>query len=220
MKSTFPTGVEEARAEQRKGARKVRLKPIPGEVRRIAGCDCAFQGERIVAAVVVLAFPSLEVLEVEVVVRPIRMPYIPGLLSFREGPALLDAIRRLSGRPDLFLFDGQGIAHPTRLGIASHVGVILGRPSIGVAKSRLTGESREPGKARGASVPLMDGKERIGSVVRTREGVRPVFVSPGHLCDFDDAERWVLATCTRYRLPEPIRAADHRAKEAKGAWRG
>jgi deoxyribonuclease V len=160
------------------------------------------------AAVVVVRADTFEVIERAGVVRPITFPYIPGLLSFREAPALLEVFETRIRTPfDVVLCDWQGIAHPRRLGIASHVGLWLDRPTIGCAKSRLFGEFVEPGPKRGDRSPLLDGDERIGDVVRTKDRVAPLFVSPGHKCDFDSAVAVVLATSGKYRLPGPARLA-------------
>ena len=207
----------EAIAIQKQLAGEVRIgKLLPESVIRIAGADVAFpgRGRRARAAVVVMAYPELEILESAVVEQATEFPYIPGLLSFRELPAILNALKQLSGKPDLVLCDGQGIAHPRRLGIASHLGVATGLATIGVGKSRLCGNYVEPGDRRGDSSALMDGGERIGTVLRTRDRVRPLFVSPGHRVDHSGARRWVLGTLGRFRLPEPIRAADRLAGKA------
>ncbi|MEX0449000.1 deoxyribonuclease V [Spiribacter sp. 221] len=197
-------------AEQRRLAASVRHAPMMAEVRLVAGIDAGFPRHRSVtrAAVVAMTYPDLAVAERAVAKVPTTMPYIPGLLSFRELPAILEALAQLTAEPDLFLCDGQGIAHPRRVGIATHLGVLLDTPSIGVAKSRLIGTYDEVGAERGDWQPLMDGIERIGTVLRTRQGVKPVFVSPGHCCDHDDAVNWTMRCLSRYRLPEPIRAAD------------
>ncbi len=136
-----------------------------------------------------------------------RFPYIPGLLSFREAPVCLEAVAKLGQPPDLFMIDGQGVAHPRRLGLASHLGLFFDKPTIGCAKSRLIGKFEEPGAERGAWSPLRDGEETIGAVVRTRSRVKPVFVSVGHKCTLEDAIRITLACATRYRIPEPTRLA-------------
>lgn len=159
------------------------------------------------AAVVVLNYPALDVADLVVVKGRMHFPYIPGLLSFRELPLIVSAFDRLGIRPDLVIMDGQGIAHPRRLGIASHLGLAIEIPVIGCAKSRLCGEHREPGTMKGDAEPLIDRGEIIGTVLRTRDGVRPVFVSPGHLIGVDGASEWVLNTCLGYRLPEPVRQA-------------
>ncbi len=171
------------------------------------------------AAVVVMSFPALEVVEEQVAQAPAQFPYIPGLLSFREGPAVLVAMEKLESRPDLVIFDGQGIAHPRRLGLAAHMGLWLGIPTVGCAKSRLVGEHEEPAEQKGARVPLTYGGGLVGSVLRTRSHVKPVYVSPGHLCDHEGACRMVLECCTRYRLPEPTRQADLLVGRVKRAFR-
>jgi deoxyribonuclease V len=137
------------------------------------------------------------------------VPYVPGFLSFREGPAVVEAFRRLELRPDVLICDGHGRAHPRRLGLASHVGVALGVPTIGVGKSRLVGSHREPSPRRGAATRLVDGNEVIGLVLRTREGVKPVFVSVGHQVELAEAKRLVLHLARPTRLPEPQRRAHH-----------
>ncbi len=202
----------EAVAVQRRLARRVRLRPLPARIATIAGADVAFSGRtgRFSAAVVVMSFPGLAVLERVTAAGTTRWPYLPGLFSFRELPPLLEAFARLSLCPDVLLFDGQGIAHPRRCGLASHAGLLLGVPSVGCAKSRLVGEYREPGSRRGARARLVDRGETVGAVVRTREGVRPLYVSPGHLADLASAVALVLATARRFRIPEPLREA-HRA---------
>lgn len=200
---------EAARIQRRLAARVV-LQPLKQGARLVAGADLAFSRDEklVVAAVVMLELPRLEVVEEAFTVEPLSFPYVPGLLSFREGPALLKAIAKLRRQPDAFIFDGQGIAHPRRLGLASHLGLWLRRPTVGCAKSRLCGDFSPPGPEKGACSSLRDGGQRLGSVLRTRAGVRPVFVSPGHLCDFRGAVELVLACCGRYRLPEPTRLAD------------
>jgi deoxyribonuclease V len=187
-----------------------------GTVRRVAGVDVGFEEEgRITrAAVAVLDVPGLALVEQVVVRVRTRFPYVPGLLSFREAPAVLAAFERVTRTPDLILYDGQGIAHPRRFGIASHVGLLLDCPSIGVAKSRLVGEHRAPANRRGAWAPLRDAGEVIGAVLRTRAGVKPLYVSIGHRVSLETAVRWTLACVTRYRLPETTRWA-HRLASAR-----
>jgi len=186
-----------------------------GPLRRVAGIDISVKGGRARAAVVVLTFPGLETVESAVVEQPCRFPYVPGLLAFREGPSILAAFRRLRVRPDLLFFDGQGIAHPRRFGIASHIGMLLDLPSIGCAKSRLIGRHAEPGRFRGAWAPLADGGEVIGAALRTREGVKPIYVSIGHRVNLRTAIRLVMRCTGSYRLPEPTRRA-HQAAGKKG----
>jgi deoxyribonuclease V len=195
----------------------VSVENAPGleAVRTVAGVDVSIHDDQCRAAVVVLSYPDLAVLGSSVAQggRPITFPYIPGLLSFREGPAVLDACAALETAPDLLIFDGQGLAHPRRCGIASHMGVILDVPSIGCAKSRLCGQYDEPATAAGSTADLVDRGEVIGRAVRTRDGVSPVFVSVGHRVDLDTAVRWVLACCRGYRLPETTRWAHRVAGE-------
>jgi len=160
-----------------------------------------------VAGIVVYRYPALEEASRVAVEHPVRFPYIPGLLSFRELPLILAGMASLPTLPDVLLVDGQGIAHPRRLGIASHLGVLLERPTIGCAKRVLVGTAREPGQARGAVSELRDGSEIIGALVRTRPGVQPVYVSVGHRIDLESAVRVVLETTAGYRIPEPTRQA-------------
>lgn len=185
----------------------MRLAPLK-TVSRVAGLDCAFGGDRVFAAVVAWDVEHRRVIERRALSRPLQFPYVPGLLSFREAPALLAVLRRLRTPVDALLCDGQGIAHPRRFGLACHLGVLLGLPAVGCAKSRLIGDWVEPGRDRGERSPLMLGAERIGTVLRTRTGVKPLFVSPGHLCDFEGAEDLVLRCGDGLRLPEPVRLAD------------
>ena len=187
-----------------------------GAVRRVAGVDVGFEqaGRVTRAAIAVLEYPGLALVEQVVVRVATTFPYVPGLLSFREAPAVLAAFEKVRVAPDLILYDGQGIAHPRRFGIASHVGLLLDCPSIGVAKSRLVGEHRMPATRRGAWTPLRDAGEVIGAVLRTRAGVKPLYVSIGHRVSLETAVRWTLACVTRYRLPETTRWA-HRLASAR-----
>ncbi|MDY6943959.1 MAG: deoxyribonuclease V [Pseudomonadota bacterium] len=204
---------KQAVALQRSLASRVQRVDRLGEVHRVAGVDVGFpeRGKLTRAAVAVLAFPSLELVDHSVVSVPTRFPYVPGLLSFREIPAILEALSGLASQPDLMLVDGQGIAHPRRLGIASHLGLELDCPTIGVAKSRLVGQFVEPSNHKGDWTPLCDGEEVIGAVLRTRAAVRPVFVSIGHRVCLETAIRYTLQCTTRYRLPETTRYADRLA---------
>ena len=207
----------EAIALQRELAGLVRPVELAGPVRTIAGVDCAFLpgGRQIVAAAVLLSWPGLEALSSAYALDAVRFPYVPGLLSFREAPAEITAIEQLPQRPDLLMVDGAGLGHPRRLGIASHVGLWLGIPTIGVAKSRLCGTHREVGLRRGCRVQLRDDGEIIGAVLRTQPAVRPLYVSVGHLITLGQAVHWTLTCAQRYRLPEPTRAADHLAGRLK-----
>jgi deoxyribonuclease V len=180
-------------------------------VRTVAGVDASYrEGGR--AAVVVLSYPEMEPLEEVIASRETAFPYVPGLLSFREAPQVLDALAKLRTRPDLFIFDGQGIAHPRRLGLAAHLGVYLDMPSIGCAKSRLTGRYAEPGPNPGDRSPLLDHGEVIGMVLRTKPRTNPLFVSIGHKIDLETAVEVVLRSVRGYRLPEPTRLADRLSK--------
>lgn len=204
----------EARALQSALAARTIIGGGPEGVRIVAGADVAAGREGTVgrAAVVALAYPELTEIERAVVEMPLSFPYVPGLLSFREAPLVLAAYERLRVAPDLLFVDGQGIAHSRRFGLASHLGLWLDVPAIGCAKSRLVGEYEECGEAAGAVTPLMDGGERVGTVVRTKASARPLFVSPGHRIGIDEAVRWTLACCRGYRLPEPTRLADRASK--------
>jgi deoxyribonuclease V len=199
----------EAIALQRDLADRVVREDRIGKVRHVCGIDVGFEEDGAItrAAVVVLAFPGLELVEHAIARRKTTFPYVPGLLSFREIPAVLEALARLRIRPDLALCDGQGIAHPRRCGLASHIGLAAGLASIGVAKTRLIGEHRAPRDRRGAWAPLVDAGETIGAVLRTRSGVKPVYVSIGHRVSLASAIAYVMACCTRYRLPETTRWA-------------
>ena len=188
-------------------------------IRRIAGVDAAFaEGGRVIrAAAVMLDYPELVQTGEALIERPTAFPYVPGLLSFREVPALLEALGQLSSAPDLILCDGHGYAHPRRFGLACHLGLWLDVPAIGVAKSRLTGSHDEPGPAKGDVAWLLADKgarpgERIGAVLRTRERVKPVYVSAGHRVSLRTALALTLGCATRFRLPEPTRLADKLSK--------
>ncbi len=211
----------QALALQRRLRARVRLVPaaVPD---RVAGIDCAFLDESIIAVAVVWDTVRRKVIETRAANAPLKFAYVPGLLSFREVPVMLKVMRRLATPVAGVLCDGQGIAHPRRFGLASHLGVIIGLPTVGCAKSRLCGTHREPGSKRGSVAPLMEGDERIGSVLRTRDGVRPVYVSPGHLCDHESSIAWALACSVGFRLPEPTRLADQLVAEYKktGKFRG
>jgi deoxyribonuclease V len=185
--------------------REDRFNPIT----QVAGLDVGLveQGRVTRAAVAILSYPELVPLETALAYRPTRFPYIPGLLSFRELPALLDALKQLTRTPDLLLCDGQGIAHPRRLGIASHLGLVTGIPAIGVAKTRLCGTHGPVPEQRGSWTPLQDGPELIGAVLRTRSGIKPLYISPGHRISVTTAVDYVLGCCTRFRLPETTRHA-------------
>lgn len=200
--------------------RKIRLTPLERPPETVAGIDAAFSGDRIISVASLFSFPSLVPMEDSVIVREQAFPYIPGYLSFREGPAVLDAVKGLSIKPDLLIFDGQGIAHPRGVGIAAFMGALMDMPSIGCAKTRLVGEFIEPGEKRGDRSELTYKGEVVGAVVRTQNRVKPVFVSPGHRINIDDSVKMVLACAPAYRLTEPIRCADALTKKIKMELKG
>jgi deoxyribonuclease V len=209
--------VSEAKALQEHLAHRVVAQAgfWPEAVHSVAGVDVSFLGGIACAAVVVLAFPGLQPVASSTAQMPVAFPYVPGLLAFREGPAVLEALRALGTWPDLFIFDAQGVAHPRRLGLAAHLGVVLDWPSIGCAKSRLLGHFDEPGPCAGDWAPLHDAGQVVGAAVRTARGRKPVFVSVGHRIDLAGAMEWVLR-CTRgHRLPETTRCAHRLAGLAR-----
>jgi len=220
----------EARELQARLAGKVRFTSLKEMPEVVGGLDCAFSkdGKRTFAAAVVLRIVGersgasgsaggfeFELVETATAQRETRFPYIPGLLSFREAPVCLEAVERLRRQPDLFMIDGQGVAHPRRFGLAAHLGLLLDRPTIGCAKSRLIGTYEELGPDKGAYSLLYDGSEVIGAVVRTRSWVKPVFVSVGNQCTLEDAIRITLACATKYRIPEPTRLAHQAVSRLK-----
>ena len=210
----------QARQLQTQLAAQVRYIRLRRRPRLVAGLDCAFSedGKLVFAAVVTLSLPGLDVVETAAASRPVAFPYIPGLLSFREAPVCITAVEKLQNQPDLFIIDGQGVAHPRRLGLAAHLGLFFDRPTIGCAKSRLIGEYDDPPLKKGGSSPLIEGGEVIGAVLRTRANVKPVFVSVGHKCLLEDAVRFTLACTKGYRLPEPTRLAHHLVSQLRKSW--
>lgn len=213
----WPVRVDRAREIQNELRDHVVRGDAFGRITRVAGVDIGIdrKSDRARAAAAVLSFPGCEVLDHVVVKRRISFPYVPGYLSFREVPPIMAALEKLTVSPDLIICDGQGIAHPRRFGLACHLGVLMDLPTIGAAKSRLIGTHAEPGRDKGQWCELKDKDEIIGAVVRTRTGVRPLFVSIGHRVGLPAAVRIVLQCCTRYRLPETTRAA-HRLASGDG----
>lgn len=199
----------EAMTIQEKLRRYIIQKDRFAKIRTVAGVDVGFEeaGKVTRAAIAVLDFPSLELKTTGIARLPTSFPYIPGLLSFRELPAVLQALDQLQLLPDIFLVDGQGYAHPRRLGIATHLGILAGIPSIGVGKTRLLGTHAAVADRRGAWQPLLDKDEVIGAVLRTRQGVKPIYVSIGHRISLASAVRLVMSCTTRYKLPETTRLA-------------
>jgi deoxyribonuclease V len=200
---------KEAVQLQRELASKVRISGLRKKPKTVCGVDVAStsSGGKLIAAAVLMTYPGLEVIETAVSVGKANFPYVPGLLSFRECPVVISAVEKLSHRLDVMLVDGQGYAHPRRLGLASHLGLVLNCPTIGCAKSRLVGEHEEPDRERGSRVKLTDNDEIIGYVLRTRTDVKPLYISVGHKINLNRAANIVLGCCTKYRLPEPTRQA-------------
>jgi len=209
----------EAVALQRQLAPRVILRPLPRRIRTVAGADVSYNrfSDVVYASIVVLALPGLSVVDRADAVDRFTFPYVPGLLSFRELPPLLDAWRRLSVRPDVLLLDGQGLAHPRRFGLACHAGLVLGLPTVGCAKTLFVGTYEDPGDDAGSSSPLVDRGEVVGAALRTRTRVAPVFVSPGHRADVASSVALALAVTGRFRIPEPTRLAHMRANDLRRA---
>ena len=209
-----PPNVAEARAAQDALRHRLRLENDFGPLRRIAGVDVGYDVERNLAhaSIAVLSLDGLHLVEQAQAFAPSAFPYVPGYLAFREIPALLAALAKLSRMPDLLMVDGQGIAHPHWMGIAAHLGALIDVPTIGVAKSRLYGKFEMPGLRKGDATSLMRGTERIGTVLRSRDKVKPLFISPGHRVDVETSLALTLQCLTRYRLPEPTRLADKYSK--------
>lgn len=195
--------------------KKIQIIPLEREPSLIAGIDASFSGDSIISVACLFSFPALSLVEQSAAIRKVAFPYIPGYLSFREGPAVLDSISGLSKKPGLLIFDGQGIAHPRGAGIAAFMGSLMDVPAIGCAKTRLVGEYMEPGPRRGDLSPLVQKGQTVGAVLRTQDNVKPVFVSPGHRVDLEDSIRIVLACTRKFRLTEPIRCADALTKKLK-----
>jgi len=209
LSQPWPHSVAEARAVQEALRGRVVRHDDLGEINRVAGVDIGIdrKANRARAAAAVLSYPGCDILETVTVTRRIEFPYVPGYLSFREVPPVMAALEALCLRPDLIICDGQGIAHPRRFGLACHLGILTNLPTIGAAKSRLIGTFEEPGSAKGDTAPLEDAGEIIGTVLRSRTNVQPIYVSPGHRVGLGTAVHIVLECCKRYRLPETTRAA-------------
>lgn len=218
----FDLSPREARAMQCELRRKLVIEQNTLAVQRIAGLDVGVDATNGMAraAVVVLSYPALEVIEEALACQSLQFPYVPGLLSFREIPPLLAALERIVSKPDVLMCDAHGLAHPRRFGLACHLGVLSGVPTIGVAKSKLIGKYRMPGEKKGSRSALKHDGERIGTVLRTRDGVKPVFVSIGHRISLKQAERITLNCAKRYRIPQPTRLADALASSRGHKHRG
>jgi deoxyribonuclease V len=215
--------LSEAKKIQNKLKERIKIQPLKKEVHTICGVDTAFDNNNNLSftALVLVSYPEIEILEEMYVVDKIQLSYIPGFLSFREGPSIVKALNRLTTQPDILMFDGQGIAHPRNMGIATHIGILFNIPSIGCAKSKLYGNYNQVGKKKGDFSYLVSKDcNKIGVVLRTRDNVKPVFVSPGHLIDVKDSKKFVLGSAVKYKLPEPTRLADKLSKKAKKLLKG
>lgn len=211
---------EEAKAIQTRLSRDVlRCDQFANEVHHVAGVDVAYDkcGRRAFAGIVILDADSFEVVETRTATDRCRFPYVPGLFAFRELPHLLKCFEQVKFAPDLVICDGQGIAHPRRFGLASHLGVLLDIPTIGCGKTRHVGEYQEPRMRRGDFSPLVDGDETIGSVLRTQDGIKPLFVSIGHRVSLPSARAWILRLASKYRQPEPIRRVNEAVNKLRAS---
>jgi deoxyribonuclease V len=211
----WPKNLSEARRIQFKLKDRVKIVHFKGTPKGVAGVDAAFSGKNIIGTACLYTYPGGKLLEEVYSVTKYTFPYVPGFLSFREGPVIIKVLKKLTVKPDVILFDGQGIAHPAGMGIATHLGILLNIPSIGCAKSRLVGDYEEPGQSKGTYSPLKYRGKTIGAVIRTRDNVKPLFVSPGHMVDLEGAIDIVMKTLSKYRLPEPLRRADYLSKKLK-----
>ena len=239
LKHKWDIGIAEARKIQEKLREKWIGEDEFGEIRTVAGLDAAFvltgsqafaasrnrwsvlrEANRAIAAVVLYKYPEMQELQRAHAEVHLRFPYVPGFLSFREIPALLAALGKLRVMPDLLFCDGQGYAHPRRMGLATHLGIVLDRPTIGCAKSVLIGKHEAVGNEKGEWAPMMDGEERIGAALRTRAGVKPVYVSQGHRVSLETALRLTLSVCGAPRIPRPTRDADRYVSDVKAERRG
>jgi deoxyribonuclease V len=211
----WPKDINEAKAVQMAAKDLIKIMALKKNPRLIAAVDASFTDEDVIGVACLYTYPELSYIGCETAVKKITFPYVPGYLTFREGPAVTEALNSLKIKPHLILVDGQGIAHPKGIGIASHLGVLLDLPTIGCAKSRLVGEHKEPGFEKGDWSPLRYNGKVVGAVLRTRANVRPVFVSPGHRIDLETSIKIVIGCTDKFRIPEPLRRADFLSKEMK-----
>lgn len=211
----WPKNIKEAKMIQEILKEQVRITPLKRPPEYITGVDAAFLHNKVIGVACLYKYPDLILIEEVYAVTETLFPYIPGFLSFREGPAIIKAIKSLKMKPDVILFDGQGIAHPRGLGIASHIGVLLDTPTTGCAKSRLIGTYKEPSPKKGNWSFLKYNGEIVGAVLRTKDNVRPLFVSPGNRIDLRGSLEIVLGCIRKYRIPEPLRRADFISKKIK-----
>ena len=213
---------EQARQIQLNLKSRLELADRLEDIQHVAGADIALdpQAGMGIGGVVVYGWPGLVEIERRFARRKLTFPYVPGLLAFREAPVLLDAFEKLRSEPDLIFYDGHGYSHPRRFGITCHLGILLDRPTIGCAKSRLIGHFEEPPLEAGAATPLCEGEERVGAVLRTRANVQPIFISQGHRVSLETAVAWTLKVLDGYRIPKPTREADHFVEMVKtNRWR-
>lgn len=211
----WPEDITEAKKVQEVLKKKVRITPLRKSPEYIAGVDAAFFKDKIIGVACLYRYPEIILIEEAYSLTEVSFPYIPGFLSFREGLAIIKAMSSLKIKPHVILFDDQGIAHPKGLGIAAHIGVLIDIPTIGCAKSRLVGNYREPGLKKGSWSSLRYNGKIIGVVLRTKDNVRPVFVSPGHRIDLKNSIKIILGCTSTYRIPEPLRRADFISKKIK-----
>lgn len=213
--SVDPALLKSLKDRQEEMSRQVIIARPDFTIHTIAGCDSSFIGDNILSVFVLLSYPELEQLEVQYHYGEAGLPYVPGFLAFREAPNLLLAYEKLQTKPDLIMVDGHGISHPRRLGIASYLGVLLNKPTMGVAKKVLVGKYELPPPEKGQLTPIYYRQEHVANTLRTKDKVKPVFVSPGHLMDLETATRIALETSRKHKLPEPTRLADHYAAVLK-----
>jgi len=211
----WPASIAEAREIQSALKKKVKITPIKKVPEFIAAADAAFSEDFIYAAASLYKLPGLAHVQDAFAIAEVRFNYMPGLLAFREGKTVINALKKLTTSPGVILIDGQGIAHPDGIGIASHIGVVLNIPTVGCAKSRLVGEFQEPGLEKGDWSYLFYMGAKVGAVLRTRNNVRPIFVSPGHLVDIESSVEIVMSCVSGFRVPEPLRTADRLSKKMK-----
>jgi len=211
----FPGNIKEARKIQAELLNRLKIMPLKRQPKTVAAADAAFSEKEVMAGVCLFSFPDLKLLEIQTATEPLLFPYRTGYLSFCEGPAIYKAISKLGREPSLLLLDGQGIAHPRKMGIATFIGIILDTPSIGCAKSILVGKFEQPGIRKGSASEIFHQKEFLGYALRSRTGVKPIFVSPGHLIDQKDSLRIVHLCLSEFRVPEPLRQAHLLSKKIK-----
>jgi len=215
----YPKDYREAVAWQEARQGEVRVEPLPRPPRWVGGADASYDRaeRRVYGALAVYTYPALDLVEEAALAGPCPFPYIPGLLSFREAPIIVEVWKKLHRRPEVLLVDGQGIAHPRGLGIAAHLGLLLDVPTIGVAKSRLVGEGEAPATEAGAATHLIWQGQVVGWILRSRTGIQPLYVSPGHRVSLADSRTITLGCVKRYRLPEPLRRADRLSRQCRTA---